>query len=105
MMSSLRLSPQATKSGNVSPTCGYGCIPALLWCPSGLRLLFAEGSEPGQLAETRFLRPPVACSHILLANVDSWVSEDVHVLQGDDRLVLITEALPNLDSSDGWWAF
>lgn len=104
MMSSLRLSPQATGSGDASAPCGYGGIPALLWCHSGLRLFVAEASETRQLMETRFLKPPVPCSHIPPANPDSWSSEDVHVLHGDDRLVLITEAIPSLDRSDGWCA-
>lgn len=102
-MSSLRHAPSAASANDAYAACGHGGIPALRWGPSGLRLFLTEASEPTQMIETRFFRPSARVSHLPHADADTLRGEDVHVLHGDDRLLLVTEMLQQ-GASDGWCA-
>jgi len=89
LMSSLR---PASACADAPPAAG---VAALSWDQEGLRLVVAERATVTQLVELAFVRPASVCSHLQAAG--AWGAggrcEEVHVLHGDDRLLLITEAV------------
>ena len=103
LMSSLRPQSSGSKRSDSDLTTvgehyhsSRGGVTALAWGQRGLRLLVSERQNPAQLVELAFVKPASVCSHLQAAGV-YWAAgvccEEVHVLHGDDRLLLITEAV------------
>jgi hypothetical protein len=99
-MSSLRHQP-APCADSALP-CSASGVVALTWDVSSLRLLLCERGTPGQLLQMHFVRPAGHIAQLSVPGVQHGVAppltradEEVHVLQGDDRLLFVSEAVHN----------
>ena len=70
----------------------------LRWDQTCLRLLAADAGVADKLREFSFARPDSAC-HYLAAAGRRPGHEEVHVMHGADRLLLVTEALPGANAA------
>lgn len=98
IMSSLRHRPRTDSAPSVSPS----GVVALGWDVSSLRLLLCERGTPGQLLQMHFVRPAGQIAQLsvpgeqrAIAPALTRAEEEVHVLQGDDRLLFVSEAVHN----------
>lgn len=97
-MSSLRHRPGTDRA----PACCASGVMALAWDVSSLRLLLCERGTPGQLLQMHFVRPAAQIAQLSVPGEQRGVApaltraeEEVHVLQGDDRLLFVSEAVHN----------
>lgn len=98
IMSSLRHLPRIDST----PSCSASGVVALAWDVSSLRLLLCERGTPGQLMQMHFVRPAGQIAQLSVPGEQRGVApaltpaeEEVHVLQGDDRLLFVSEAVHN----------